>query len=804
VPEEGFEPPRACAHCALNAARLPFRHSGPHPLMLSREVRAVKVSDRMERLVAELRQAAGSRVVHVERLPPRPPRFADPARPLPDPLVRALEAMGIRRLYTHQAQALDLVRGGQSVVVTTRTASGKTLCYNLPVLETLLADPKARALYLFPTKALAQDQLDSLRAFGLPVRCGVYDGDTPPSERARIREEAQVVLTNPDMLHVGILPQHGRWVRLFRGLRYVVLDDLHVYRGVFGSHVAGVLRRLRRVCRAYGVDPRFVCTSATLANPGEFAERILGLPVAVVDDDGAPQGTRWFVLWNPPPVRGGGRRSPYRDASWLVRWLASRGVRTIVFTQARRVTELVYRYAVTTSPELAHKLRAYRAGYLPEERREIERALFSGELVGVVSTSALELGIDVGGLDAAVLVGYPGSVASTWQRAGRAGRSGADSLAVLIALEDALDQYLVRHPAYLFQRPVEAASVDPANPYVLTSQLRCAAAELPLREEDFQLFGEPARAVVQVLAEAGELAPDRGRWTWRGVRYPASQVGIRTASEARYTIVDEERGTLGTVDEARAFEQVHPGAVYLHQGETYVVRALDLEGKVARVRRREVDYYTEPRTVTDLEIRAVRARRPLGPTEAYLAEVEVTTQVVGYARKHLAGDQVLSVEPLVLPAQTLSTVAVGFHVPQEVATAVGHETLPGALHAAEHASIGLLPLFALCDRWDLGGVSYPLHPQTGLPSVFVYDGYPGGVGIAERGFEVLEAWLRATWDAVRGCPCEGGCPSCVQSPKCGNGNQPLDKEAAVRLLGLLLGAAGRGRAAAAAARRRRR
>lgn len=798
MPEEGFEPPRACAHCALNAARLPFRHSGPHHSMLSGPHGVVKVTVDVAALVDELRRLAGSRVVHVERVPPRPARFADPAEPLPAPLVRALEASGIRRLYVHQARALDCVRAGRSVVVTTRTASGKTLCYNLPVLEALLAEPRARALYVFPTKALAQDQLDALQSMGLPVRCGVYDGDTPLSERARIREEAQVVLTNPDMLHVGILPQHGRWVRLFRGLRFVILDDLHVYRGVFGSHVAGVLRRLQRVCRAYGTQPQFVCTSATLANPGEFAQRLLGQPVEVVDDDGAPQGARWFVLWNPPPRRGGGRRSPYRDASWLLRWLASRGVRTIVFTKARKVTELVYRYTATASPDLARRVRAYRAGYLPEERREIERALFSGELVGVVSTSALELGIDVGGLDAAVLVGYPGTVASTWQRAGRAGRSGGDSLAVLVALEDALDQYLMRHPAYLFERPVEAAALDPGNPYVLTSQLRCAAAELPLREEDFRLFGEAARVAVQVLSEAGELVPDRGRWAWRGVRYPASQVGIRAASEAQYTIVDEDRGPVGTVDEARAFEQVHPGAVYLHQGETYVVRELDVEARVARVRRRDVDYYTEARTVTDLEVRGVRARRPLGRVEAYLAEVEVTTQVVGYARKHLAGDHVLGVEPLALPAQTLLTVAVGYDLPPDVVAMVHEEALPGAIHAAEHAAIGLLPLFTMCDRWDLGGVSYPLHPQTGRPSVFVYDGYPGGVGIVERGFQVLEEWLHATWEAVASCPCEGGCPSCVQSPKCGNGNQPLDKEGAVRLLAALLG-----RPVAAARRLRR-
>lgn len=745
----------------------------------------------LQAVVTELQRAAGSRVVHVEHLPPRPARFSDPANPLPTELQEALRDLGIERLYTHQAQALDRVRGGESVVVTTRTSSGKTLCYNLPVLEAVLRDPRARALYVFPTKALAQDQYDALQAFGLGVRCEVYDGDTPAAERARIREQAQVILTNPDMLHVGILPQHGRWVRLFRGLKYVVLDDLHVYRGVFGSHVAGLVRRLLRICRAYGSRPQFICTSATLANPREFAENLLGIPVSVVDDDGGPQGARWFLLWNPPEA-GEGRRSPYREASWLLRWLVSRQVRTIVFTGARRTTELIYRYAVTAAPDLAGRLRAYRAGYLPEERREIERALFSGELVGVVSTSALELGIDVGGLDAAVLVGYPGTVASTWQRAGRAGRAGSEGLVVLVALADALDQYLMRNPRYLFDQPVEAAVLDPHNPYVLASQLRCAAAELPLSEEDLAHFGQPSRAVVQVLAETGELAPQRGRWVWRGKRYPAADVGIRTAGEARYAIVDGAGGLVGTVDESRAFEQVHPGAVYLHQGETYVVEELDLNARVARVRRRAVDYYTEPRTVTDLEVRRVLQERPLGLSRAYLAEVEVTTQVVGYARKHLAGDQVVSVEPLDLPAQNLPTVAVGWDVPEPLAAQLDPELLAGAIHAAEHASIGLLPLFAMCDRWDLGGVSYPRHPQTRAASVFVYDGYPGGVGIVERGFAVLESWLRATWELVATCPCEAGCPSCVQSPKCGNGNQPLDKGGALQVLGALVGAGIRG------------
>jgi DEAD/DEAH box helicase domain-containing protein len=731
-----------------------------------------------------LRRDAQGRVVHVEHLPARLARYAEPQRPLSAPLAATLARSGTSRLYTHQAQALDAARAGETIVVTTRTASGKTLCYNLPVLEALLDDPHSRALYVFPTKALAQDQLDVLNGYGLPVRAGIYDGDTPPNERPRVRDTSQIVLTNPDMLHVGILPQHFRWMQFFRRLRSVVLDDLHVYRGVFGSHVANVMRRLRRVCRMHGTDPQFLCASATLANPAEFAERLVGSPVRVIDDDGAPQGARHFLLWNPPRIADGFRRSPYREATWLLRRLVASGVRTIVFANARKTAELIYRRAAEAlPPELAARIRSYRAGYLARERRQIERALFGGELLGVVATSALELGIDVGGLDAAVLVGFPGTVASTWQRTGRAGRSGADALAILIATDDALDQYLMQKPRYLFDRPVESAVVDPQNPYVLSGHVRCAAAELPFRDADLTLFGEAARAIVPVLEQIGELQRRGDRWYWRGARYPAREMGIRSAG-GTYRIVDDEDRLVGTVEEGRIFEQAHPGAVYLHQGDTYLVASVDTARKAAVVRRGEVDHYTEPRTVTDLAIQAVRARSVFGTTEAYLAEVEVTTQVVEYARKRLFSDEVIGVEALDLPAEVLRTVAVGFDVP-DVATlklrARGLD-LAGGVHAVEHAAIGLLPLFAMCDRWDIGGVSYPVHPQTGRASIFVYDGYPGGVGVAGRGFRVLEEWMRATLDAIERCSCEGGCPSCIQSPKCGNGNAPLDKQAAVVLL----------------------
>jgi len=741
-------------------------------------------------VVRLLKDRYGDRIVHVEHLPPRDAHYQDPARPLPPRLVEALRRRGITRLYRHQAEALDAVRAGESVVVTTRTASGKTLCYTLPVAEHILTIPSVRALYVYPTKALAQDQLDELRALGVGLLAGIYDGDVPPQDRPFIRDTAQVILTNPDMLHTGILPQHRRWAHVFRNLRYVVLDDLHVYRGVFGSHVALVLRRLQRILRAYGSRAQFICTSATLSNPAEFAERLLGQPVRVIEADGAPQHARHFVLWNPPLDPSGlFRRSPYREATELFRVLVGWGVRTIVFTNARKVAELIYRYAADRlPPDLASRTSPYRAGYLPEDRREIERRLFTGQLVGVVSTSALELGIDVGELDAAVLVGFPGTVASMWQRAGRAGRAG-EGLVVLVALQDALDQFLMRHPHFLFGRPVEAALVDPQNPYILADHLRCAAAELPLSEEDFHLFGEVAREVARWLEERGELVRRGQRLFWCGDRYPASGVSIRSAGSTAVRIVDQRGTVLGTVEEARAFEQVHPGAIYLHLGETYEVEDLDLANSVAHVRWIAADHYTEPRTTTDLVIRSERACRPFGSTKACLYEVDVTSQVVQFARKRLYTDQVLEVVPLDLPPQRLVTVAVGFDLPQDLVARLADEglDLAGGIHAVEHAAIGLLPLFAMCDRWDVGGVSYPLHPQTGRASIFVYDGYPGGVGFAERGFEVLEAWMRATLEAVRGCPCEDGCPSCIQSPKCGNGNQPLDKAASVRILEILLG-----------------
>ncbi|MGH2349103.1 MAG: DEAD/DEAH box helicase [bacterium] len=741
------------------------------------------------------RPGYAGQLVHQRYIPPRKARYGVLRPPLPAVLQQALAAQGISRLYSHQAAAIDRVRGRQHTVVVTATASGKTLCYTLPVLESLLTDRASRALYLFPTKALAQDQLGVLTAFGLSdLVCGTYDGDTPQPQRRGLRAQADVVLTNPDMLHVGILPQHQRWAQFLARLRYVVIDDLHVYRGVFGSNVANIIRRLRRVCRLYGSDPVFIGTSATIANPQEFAGALIGLLVGVVDDDGSPSGPRWVTLWNPPVIdlARARRRSAYSEASAIFTEFIRRGVRTITFTQARKITELVYRYARAgleqDAPDLAGRISPYRAGYLPEERRAIERRLFTGDLLGVISTSALELGIDVGELDAALLVGYPGTIASTWQRAGRAGRRTGEALVMLIALEDALDQYLMRKPEYLFARPVEHAVIDPENPYILAGHLRCAAVEAPLADDDRQIFGDHTPAITRLLAERGDLVSGQQGWYWAKQTYPAGEVEVRSAGNP-FRIVETTRNRLiGTVDGARAFEQVHPGAIYLHQGESYLVRHLDVPRRTAGVTPADGDYYTQARSTTDLDILGVTKQRAWGPTTAYFGDVEVSTQVISFARKRLFSDEVLGEEPLELPEQRLPTAALWFSIPAQLDAEVRRQglDLAGGIHAVEHAAIGLLPLFAMCDRWDLGGVSYPAYPELGGPAIFIYEGHPGGVGITEKGYALLDDLMYATLDTIAACPCEAGCPSCIQSPKCGNLNEPLDKAAAVVLLRGLL------------------
>jgi DEAD/DEAH box helicase domain-containing protein len=736
-------------------------------------------------------------LVHVRTLPARPAELEPLPPDLPELLVGRLGLLGITGLYPHQARALEAVRAGRNVIVATGTASGKTLVYDLAFAAEAILSPKATALYLFPTKALARDQLRAVRELRLPqLRAAVYDGDTPRAERPLIRRNANLILSNPDMLHASILPDHARWADFFLRLSLVVVDEAHVCRGVFGSHVAHILRRLRRLVAHYGGEPRFVLASATIGNPSELAERLVGLPFEAVTEDASPSGEKTLALWNPPVVDedSGARRSALTDAARLMAALAEAGVRSIGFTRSRRAAELLAEFVRRELPAgLRDRVKAYRAGYLAEDRRELERRLAEGELLAVASTSALELGIDIGSLDAAVLVGYPGTRASMWQRVGRAGRREGPSVAVLVAQDEPLDQYLVTHPDDLLDRPPEAAVIDPTNRFVLEPHLACAAREHPLAEEELDRFWPGARPAAEHLLEEGELRRRGGRLHHVGRSSPHRRVDIRSAGGRTFQIVIAGTGEiLGTVDEARAYQQVHPGAVYLHQGEQFLVLELDLVGAVALVEPADPDYTTQARDTTDISVvEEVRHAETPGGVPMRYGVVDVSDQVVAFARKHVATGEILDVVPLALPPQRLQTRAVWWSLPQTVLDRAGitPAVLPGAAHAAEHAAIGLLPLVATCDRWDVGGVSTPYHPDVGAAAIFVYDGYPGGAGIAERGFADAERWLRATLETVRGCPCTHGCPSCIQSPKCGNGNEPLDKAGAVALLSAMLGEA---------------
>jgi DEAD/DEAH box helicase domain-containing protein len=706
-------------------------------------------------------------------------------------LKAALRARGIDALFTHQAESLAAARRGEHVVVATGTASGKTLAFNLPVLDALAADPKLRALYLYPTKALAQDQARSLAELKVPrLKPAIYDGDTEHDRRWQIRKWANAILTNPDMLHVGVLPHHDRWADVLTNLRYVVVDEAHVYRGVFGSHVGNVLRRLRRAARIYGAEPQFLLASATIANPGELARSLLGLEATVVEDDGAPRATRTVAFWNPPvldePLQL--RASALGEGARLLAELVSGGLRTICFAKSRKATELIHRFASERlDTETAARLSPYRAGYTPEQRREIERRLVAGELLGVTATDALELGIDIGLLDCAISVGFPGTVASLRQQWGRAGRR-SHGLAVLVASEDALDQFLMREPEALLERRVEAAILDHANPRILDGHVLAAAFEAPLDGRDRETLGEAALERAEALVGSGELRKTRAGIVWAGRDYPAGRVALRSASPESIAVIDVATGAvLGLVERERAFSTVHEGAVYLHLGESYRVLELDLAGRAALVEAFTADYYTQPKkeTTTAIEEGELASRR-LG-LDVSFGRVSVTEQVIAYQRKSIRDQATLELVTLDLPPTTFETEAI-WYIPSDEQLE-GLEPLPrllGALHAAEHAMIAVLPLWAMCDRWDIGGLSTNLHFQTGRPTVFVYDGHPGGVGIARRGYDEFEGWVADTERLLRGCPCADGCPSCVQSPKCGNLNEFLDKAGALALLRRML------------------
>ena len=733
-------------------------------------------------------------VVHVQTIPPRPALNGELAQPLHASLQRAVEAQGLWPLYSHQAEAVNALQRGENVIVATPAASGKSLCYQASALDSILTDPSARALFIYPTKALAQDQLKGINALGkgLPMRAAIFDGDTPHGERPAVKRISQVLLTNPDMLHLGILPNHKTWSRLFQGLRYVVVDEAHIYRGVFGSHVANLLRRLRRICQVYGSSPQFVLCSATIANPGELAEGLTGLPFTVVEGDGSPSGGKQFAFWNPPMMDGAktARRSANTEAATLFAQLINREVRTIAFVRTRKQAELVYLYArgqlESVSPGMGSKISPYRASYMPEDRRRIERALFEGDLLGVATTNALELGIDIGDLDATLITGYPGSVASTWQQAGRSGRRGEQSLAIMVGRDNPLDQYMMKHPEALFGRPVENALISPENPYIIQPHLLCAAYESPLGPGDEALFGPSFEGHLRELEKRGLVTNAGGKWHISpAVPYPPEEVNIRSTSPHSYLVVNGESGVvLERVEEASAFFQLHPGAVYLHQGEPFLVTDLDLDARTARVQPTDGVYYTQSKDMTDIVIVEERWSKTSGGVMVYLGDVEVTSHVLGYQKKQPLTEALLGEEYLDLPPQRFNTVALWFDIHPEFLAWVrgGRRDLSGGLHAAEHAAIGVLPLFALCDRNDIGGVSTPLHPDTGVPQIFIYDGHPGGIGIAERGYQLIKQLWRATLDVVSQCPCSSGCPSCIQSPKCGNNNHPLDKQVAIALL----------------------
>ncbi|MGO9975144.1 MAG: DEAD/DEAH box helicase [Solirubrobacteraceae bacterium] len=733
-----------------------------------------------------------ARLVHEDLYAAQSPRLV----PVPDdlhPLVHnALHTVGINALYAHQAQALQSVWEGPTIV-TTGTASGKSLCFQLPTLEVLVSDPTARALYLYPTKALAQDQARALHAFGLTrqIRPAIYDGDTPRAERAAIRKRSNLIITNPDMLHVGILPHHSAWAELLANLAFVVVDEAHVYRGVFGSHVANVLRRLRRAAAIYGTTPRFLLTSATIANPLDLACGLTGLPeINLVDGDAAARAERRVAIWNPPLLdeQLGTRGSALYEAAEVFSELVRSGARTICFMKSRKGVEMILRHASDRLPsELAQRIAPYRGGYTPAQRREIEQRLSGGELLGVVATDALELGIDIGHLDAAICVTFPGTVASLRQMWGRAGRRGR-GLAVYIAGEDALDQFFARHPEEFLLRPVEAAIIDPTSPEIHAEHLLCAAHEAPLTVADEEILGPGVMEGAQRLADA-RLLRERatGFVPARADDYPAARVALRSASADSFVLIDARSGeVLGTIEAARAYSTVHDGAIYLHLGRSYQVLELDLAARRALLEPYSGDYFTQTKRESMVYIERLEAQRLTHGVTLSFGSVVYSETVIGYQRKLLSDQRAIDFNALDMPTHEFATRALWYELDELIESEpFPPEHMLGALHALEHGQIAVLPLIAMCDRWDIGGLSIDAHPQTGGPTIFIYDGHPGGVGITRRGYQEFGRLVKDAKRLIGECGCRDGCPSCVQSPKCGNLNDPLSKAGALELLARL-------------------
>ena len=758
-------------------------------------------------------------VAHVESLPERPPVFKDLAGGVHPAAQATLDEAGIQRLYAHQADAIERVRAGRNVVIVTGTASGKTLCYNIPIVEALIEDATATALCIYPTKALTQDQLRGIGRFeskerGVEFLAGTYDGDTPQNLRRKLRNAARVVLTNPDMLHQGILPQHARWNRFFTHLKYVVIDEVHAYRGVFGSHLANVVRRLGRICRHYGSRPQFICSSATIGNPRAHAERIVGQEMDLITNDGSPRGPKQFVLWNPPPLEtaargkadewraGGDRRSPLWEAIHLMTALVTEGVQTITFVRTRLAAELIFKNARDllrpVSRKLAESIHAYRGGYLPEERRAIEQKLVSREILGVSSTNALELGIDIGSLDACIMAGYPGTIASLWQQAGRAGRGRDEAVVFLVAQNSPIDQYLMMHSGYLFARNPEQAVVDPDNPHIAVGHIKCAVHELPLADAEVPGFGPYTDAVLELLEEEELVRHIEGHWYWASSEYPAAAVNLRNIAGPVYTIQDDSEGerVIGTLDEVSALSQLHDHAVYIHAAETYFVNKLDLEQKIAHVEKRDLDYYTQSVQVSQIRIDETDEESEwLGATLGF-GDVTVTTSIPMFKKIKFHSRDSLGFEQLELPPQSLETVAMWFVPPEGAVVALRDAKMEigEALVGIANVLVEVAPIFVMCDTQDIGAVVD--SNCLGSDALFLHDRYPGGMGYARRCLDRMPEIMQTVYDVICDCGCPDGCPSCVGSAMPAFAMTDLDssvrgripnKAAAKMLLDLMLG-----------------
>ncbi|AIE85344.1 DEAD/DEAH box helicase-like protein [Fimbriimonas ginsengisoli Gsoil 348] len=730
-----------------------------------------------------------AQIAHMEEHAPRSAVYGEIRRAMHPLIQDKLKELELSRLFSHQAKAYDAAMEGRDVVVVTGTNSGKTMCYNLPALQMCLSEPAVRCLYLFPTKALAQDQLGKLEALipGPQVRVGTYDGDTPQNQRSSIRKLSHIVLTNPDMLHVGIMPGHDYWAKFFKSLRLIVLDEMHVYRGVFGSNVGNVLRRLLRLCEWHKSRPQIIACSATIGNPTDLFDKLTGRKATLIDEDGSPSGKRTFVFWNPPELGEGRRLSANVATSEILASLTENGLRTLAFSRARVSAELVLRYTRKRVQEGGHvapgSIESYRAGYTAKERRQIEQSLFRGDLLGLSATNAMELGVDVGGLDAVVMNGYPGTASSFWQQAGRAGRGARDGLAVFVAHDDPLEQFLVREPQTLLGARNESVGANPGNPQILSQHLLCAAHERPIAPSELTRFGTEALNVAEGLDRSGELEFRAGLFFYPSFEPPALRVNIRGAGgEQVRLIVDGQE--LGTMERSRAMTSAHEGAIYMHRGATFLVTSLDLENERAEVVPFEADYYTQTIVQSVLDPRVEVRSAQLPHANASLAGVTVTDMVVGFRKKSLDGDTVLGVEALDLPPMTYDTVCVRIDLPPLDENLDMSEQL-GGIHGLEHALMAVAPLLAGCDRGDLGSAWYSMFPDTMRPAVFVFDKTPGGVGLCERLFESVTAWLRAAHQLLASCKCDAGCPGCLYSPRCEVSNEALSKPGSLALLGKL-------------------